>query len=163
MFCFSGTISQNLLIEIGDSLKNKLKQREENNSTIIKVFSIFVEQAQNILHYSAEKEQQITENNCGNGVVLVGREALSYYVLCGNFVENQIVPRLQQQLSALQEMSKEELKVYYKEQRKKDAPETSKGAGLGFIELARKASQPLEFDFQTVNTKFSFFALKVII
>ena len=163
LFCFSGIISQNLLVEIGDNLKNKMKQKEENTTTTLKVFSIFIEQAQNILYYSAEKEHQTIENNCGSGIMIVGYEQSHYYVSCGNLVENRIVESLRQQLQALQQMDKEALKAYYKEQSKKDAPLDSKGAGLGFIELARKASFPIEFDFQSIDAKFSFFALKVTI
>jgi len=159
LFCFSGIISQNLLVEIGDNLKNKMKQKEESTSTTLKVFSIFIEQAQNILYYSAEKEHQTIENNCGSGIMIVGYEQSHYYVSCGNLVENRIVESLRQQLQALQQMDKEALKAYYKEQRKKDAPLDSKGAGLGFIDIARKTGQKLIYSFLTINEKRSFFIL----
>lgn len=164
LFCFSGVLSQTLLTEIGGNLKDKMKQKEEDSSTILKVFSIFIEQAQNILHYSAEKDLPTTEKSgCGHGIMIVGYEQDGYYVSCGNLIENNSVTQLKQQLQALQTMDKEQLKAFYKEQRRKDPPSDSKGAGLGFIELARKASRPLEFNFQPVDTKFSFFALKVTI
>ena len=53
-FCFSGPVSQDLLVEIGSTLKQKMKLEEASNSTVIRVFSMVVEKAQNIIHYSAE-------------------------------------------------------------------------------------------------------------
>lgn len=164
-FCFSGPISQDLLVEIGDTLKNKMKLEETNTSTVTKVFAMFVEQVQNIIHYSAEKiplDQPQAE--LSSGIVVVGYDNPHYYVLCGNMVDDETVEKLRQKLTVLQNMTKDELKRYYKEQRKKKTPDDdSKGAGLGFIELARKAVKPIEFDFQKVNADYCFFSLKTII
>jgi hypothetical protein len=164
-FCFSGPISQDLLVEIGDTLKNKMKLEDTSSSTILKVFSMFVEQTQNIIHYSAEKISNKPEETTelSSGIIVVGYENDHYFVLCGNMIDNESVKTLHEQLTTLQNMNKDELKRYYKEQRRKGTPETSKGAGLGFIELARKAVKPIEFNFQEVDDKFSFFSLKTVI
>lgn len=159
--CFSGHISQELLVEIGDSLKLKMRQEDVNSSTILKVFAIFIEQAQNILRYSADTvTRPAVEQKLGGGIMMVGYEQQRYYVICGNVVENKHIPKLKDYLEALKNMSKEELKQFYKERRKSELPEDSRGAGLGFIELARKASSPIEFNFRTIDEVCSFFALK---
>ena len=59
-------------------------------------------------------------------------------------------------------MSKEELRALYKEQLRADPEEGSKGAGLGFMEIARRASKPIEFDFTDLGD-YTFFALKATI
>ena len=48
-------------------------------------------------------------------------------------------------------MNKEELRALYKEQLRAEPEEGSKGAGLGFMEIARRASKPIEFDFTDVD------------
>ena len=78
-------------------------------------------------------------------------------------VKKEAVASLCEQLTKLQNMSKDELKRYYKEQRRKESREDSKGAGLGFIELARKSVKPIEFDVKPIDEQLSFFALKTII
>ena len=78
-------------------------------------------------------------------------------------VKKEAVAALCEQLSKLQSMSKDELKRYYKEQRRKESCSDSKGAGLGFIELARKSVKPIEFDVKKIDEKFSFFSLKTVI
>ena len=60
-------------------------------------------------------------------------------------------------------MSKDELKALYKEKLRADPEEGSKGAGLGFMEIARRASKPIEFDFADVDRDYAFFALKASI
>jgi hypothetical protein len=164
-FCFCGPISQALLVEIGDTLRYKMKLEETSSATIIKVFSVFVEQAQNIIHYSAETTPvtEIGNSQLRSGIIIVGYEQEHYYVLCGNMIANQMVNPLQEQLDKLQKMNKEELKQYYKQQRKEKTPQESKGAGLGFIELARKSIQPIDFYFQPVDHNYTFFSLKTII
>ena len=164
-FCFSGPLSQDLLVEIGDTLRNKMAQEEASSSTILKVFSMFVEQAQNIIHYSAERIPLDTpdQTTLSSGIIVVGYEDQRYYVLCGNLIDNEAVSTLREQLTKLQQMNKDELKRYYKEQRKQEAHESSKGAGLGFIELARQSITPVEFNFQQVDNNYSFFSLKTAI
>ena len=160
-FCFSGPISQALLMEVGDTLRNKMAREKTSPSIILKVFAMFVEQAQNIIHYSAEEvASNQSEDGLRNGIIVVGYNNGHHYVLCGNMIENQDVSILSEQLNKLQTMNKEELKIYYKEQRRKAPHEKSKGAGLGFIELARRSITPIQFDFRKINENQSFFSLK---
>ncbi|HHC24848.1 MAG TPA: hypothetical protein ENK58_05450 [Desulfobacterales bacterium] len=60
-------------------------------------------------------------------------------------------------------MSQDELRKYYKEQRRKKPDARSKGAGLGFIEVARKAGRPIAFDFRKADGDFYFFSIKTVI
>jgi hypothetical protein len=46
---------------------------------------------------------------------------------------------------------------------KKDVLPDSMGAGVGLIEMARKASRPLEYSVEKIDDKFSFFELRVIV
>jgi hypothetical protein len=163
-FCFGGPMSQELMVGIGETLRNKMKLDEANSSTIVKVFSMFVEQSQNIIHYSAEKTPPDEDKSeLSSGIIGVGYDAGHYYVLCGNMVKKKAIAPLCEQLTKLQSMSKDELKRYYKEERRKKSRPDSKGAGLGFIELARKSIKPIEFDVKQIDDQFSFFSLKTVI
>jgi hypothetical protein len=170
-FCLSGPISQNILAEIGDTLKQKMKLEETDKSTVLKVFSMLVEQSQNIIHYSAEKipagqgrqDESARDIAMSLGIIAVGFEEGHYFVLCGNMVENEDVGYMESKLDRLKSMDKAELKKLYKRQRRMESEENSKGAGLGFVEVARRASKPIEFDFEPIDDRHSFFSLKAII
>jgi hypothetical protein len=166
-FCFSGPISQDLLVEFGSVLRQKIQMGESRNSVALRVFSMVVEQAQNIIHYSAERCPRTNasekDEELSIGIIAVGYEGGHYFVLSGNMIESDKVEGLRKRLTELRTMSREDLKKHYKEQRKIGPDSTSKGAGLGFIDMAKKSSRPIEFDFKKINEKFSFFSSKTVI
>jgi Family of unknown function (DUF6272) len=90
----------------------------------------------------------------------VGRSAGGFVVRAGNLVEKADVERLRHNLGQIRDADKDVLKAMYKETLKSEPEEGSKGAGVGFIEIARRASKPIEFDFADVDDRFSFFALE---
>ncbi len=166
-FCFSGPISQDLVAEIGNTLEQKMRLENASNATVVRVFSMIVEEAQNVIHYSDEKfptgEPREDSDDLSLGVIAVGYENGHYFVSCGNMIETFKVNHLREKLMILKNMDKEALKEYYKEQRRQKPEQGSKGAGLGFIEMAKKASSPLQFYFKKVDDKYSFFSIKTII
>jgi hypothetical protein len=166
IFCFCGPTSQAVVEGIGETLRQRMELEGVGASVINRVFSVFIEQIHNILHYSGEKipDDQTIEGELRFGIVLVGTWEGRYYVRCGNFVLNRHVGTLTELLEQLRGMDKDELKTLYKERRRStEAPDNSKGAGLGFIEMARKASEPLKFDFTAADDDRSFFSITTII
>lgn len=163
-FSYAGPISQGLVDEISFLIKAKI-QNESTSSMAIRVIVIFVEQIQNVMNYSASRKiYEIDEKKeLGDGICIIGEENENYYVLCGNLIDNNKVNNLKEKIDMLNKMDKEELKQYYKQQRRKQPPMDSKGAGLGLIDLARKAKMPLEYNIKGQNDTLSFFSLKVII
>jgi hypothetical protein len=164
-FSLSGPISQDLIVEIGDILKHKMRLEDASKSTILKVFSLLIEQSQNVIHYSVEKlpsKQNINEE-LHFGIIIVGFADGHYYVIVGNLINNEDIDRLENKLKKIIVLDQNQLKDFYKTERKKERDKISKGAGLGFIEIARKACKPLEYRFEKIDNKHSYFTLKTII
>ncbi|MBF0471485.1 MAG: hypothetical protein HQL48_08925 [Gammaproteobacteria bacterium] len=160
IFCYSGPITQELTEVIGHVIRTKPEINQDRPNLSLKVFSVFVEMVQNVLNYS----ETLTEEHHHEereGVVVVGRDEKGYYVLCGNQIDPASVERITKRLETLQQMDKDALRKHYKEQRRKDPDEFSKGAGLGFIEIARKA-ESFEFSFAPISPKTTFFSLKAL-
>ena len=166
-FCFNGPISQNLVTDIGAILVQQMNVEKASKTTMVRTFSMLVENAQNIIHYSDEKSSEENsvegEQDFPHGIIAIGYEDGHYWVLSGNVIESDKVERLRKKLTKLQTMDKGELKKYYREQRRKEPDEESKGAGLGFIEMAKKASRPIEFTFKQIDEQLFFFSLKTVI
>ena len=72
-------------------------------------------------------------------------------------------PRLRQRLAEIAALSPDELKALYRQKLKEDPDVDSKGATLGLIEIARRASAPIEYDFFEIDTQTTFYGLKVFI
>lgn len=164
---FSGPMSQDLMVEMGAILKTKMTLEGASQPTILRAFSILVELNQNIIHYSAEeistRQRDNSESTTGCGIIAIGNENSHYFILSGNVVKRLDVPRLKEIISGLNALDDEQLKKHYREQRKKEPDQSSKGAGLGFIEVARKATGPMEYDFSEIDRDQSFFSLKAVI
>jgi hypothetical protein len=164
LFCFCGPVSQDLIAELGGIIKETMKLDNAGTDTILQTFSILIEHAQNIIHYSAEKITTAgidqSPDDIPAGIIAVGHENDYYYTICGNIVPDSSVPRIEEKLTKIQEMTREELRFYYKKQRRQEPETESRGAGLGFIEISRRASKPIEYKFRKLDNNFSFFTIK---
>lgn len=160
IFYYSGYLSQKMLKSIGDVIKEKLSYEDINSSTIKRIFSVFVEQTQNIIKYSSERIY-IDNSELSQGVIILGSENSNFFLECGNLVSKDVSKNLKTELIKIQGMDKDELKSYYKEKLKSDSSYT-KGAGIGLIDIARKSTKPIEFDIKE-QSQNSFFFLKAFI
>ena len=126
---------------------------------------MYKRQAQNIIRYSAEKVSaaQASPIELSSGMVTIGTENGRFFIVCANTVLADDAPRLREKLERLQKMDKEQIKAYYKEQLREPPEETSRGATIGLIEIARRASEPIAFDFEPIDANAYFFCMKVSI
>ena len=166
-FRINGPISQDLLVEICDTVARKMKLDNIDTATIIKVHGAIVELSQNIIHYSGERvvdpKQPADGNELGLGIIAIGCHNNRYVVTSGNLIENARVGPLKQLLERLRAMDREQLRRFFLDQRKNSPPSGSRGAGLGIIDVSRKACEPIEFEFRPVDDKVSFFCIKITI
>lgn len=163
MFAYSGYVSEAVLSGVGEALKQKLSTEDADTKTIRSVFAIFVEQMQNIIRYSAEGDEKAADFELRYGVLTVGTLDGQYEVQAGNLILARDRERLLTRLSDISAMDKDQLKTAYKERLRAGPDDTSKGAGVGFIEIARRASAPLSYDFLDIDAEHAFFALKASI
>jgi hypothetical protein len=171
IFAYSGYVTEAVLMGLGEALKQKLTIEDAGTKTMRSVFAVFVEQMQNIIRYSADREgprpdsrsQGVTSPELRFGIMTIGREAGSFVVRAGNLLEKADIKQLRIKLEQIRNADRDQLKAMYKENLKSEPEEGSRGAGVGFIEIARRASKPIEFDFADFDDHFSFFALEAAI
>lgn len=162
LISFSGRFTQEIIEELGDAVKKYLENEATSQNDTFNVFSMFIEQTQNIKNYCAQKEGGFLGDRIANsGIVAIGRSEMGYFVSSGNLVETADVKPLVEKLDMITAQDKAGLKKLYKEQIRKEIPEGSTGAGLGLIDMARKARQPLKYSLMKVDEEVSFFMLQV--
>lgn len=169
LFYYSGFLSNNVIAAMGDTLRNALNAQGSKGSTTRKVFSTFVELAQNVLNYADEIQAGPDGSVLSRGAVTIGVVGEHYFIICGNDIDNEYAHRVKERLEALRAMSPDEIKRAYKQQLRSpstDPESNSKGAGLGLLTVARDASAPIEYclvdDHDSPHGKVSFY-LKAII
>lgn len=153
-FCYSGPLTEKILTAISVAVRLEIVENAGDERTEKKVFGNFVEQAQNIIRYSSEKTTQ-DDQTSGVGTVALSMSDNSVLVEAVNAVDENQKDTLTRNLEALRKMDSAELKSAYRNRLKDGPPEGSKGAGLGFIEIARK-SDMWDFEFVKEHGKILF-------
>lgn len=167
IFYYFGYFSQNIITAMAEAVKLRLEQSGTAGPTRRRLFSSFVEMAQNIIHYSSDalSPPQQLDKELRHGSVCIGVDAEGrHFLLCANHIAIDQAETLRQRLETLRTMTLDEIKASYRESLRSDSPEDSKGAGMGFLTMARDASEPLEFEFQnTGDAATAMFFLKTTI
>lgn len=163
LLTFSGSFSHSLIEELGMAMRRHLESDQVHRSAIMDVFSVFIEASQNIRNYTNQSLTSEAQSTMRSSIVVITRQQESYEVNAGNIIKNTDVATLQKRLEHLITLNKAELKELYKENLRKKREPQDLGAGLGLIEMARKASEPLGFNFTQVSASYSFFSIRVVI
>ncbi|VCU72180.1 hypothetical protein PIGHUM_04276 [Pigmentiphaga humi] len=162
MLCFNGPISRSLIEEIGNALRNYLEAEHVQPSSAMDVFGTYIEMTQNIRHYASA--HGYAEHEATATVVVANKDSGRHVVSAGNVVETADGHALVDRIEALARLDKAQLKASYKEQlRKPREADISSGAGLGLIDIARKASEPLSASLREISPGRSFFSLRAVI
>ena len=157
IFYYVGYFSQNIIAAMSDAVRLQLAVSGVDGATRRKLFSSFVEMAQNIIHYSSDaltpptQDDSQSRGQLRHGSVCISMVDEHYRLMCSNPVATARVEQLRATLEPLRTMTLEQIKAAYKETLRAEAPEGSKGAGLGFLTMARDASAPLEYNFQPID------------
>jgi len=165
---YSGPIWADGIGSMAEMLIKRLEYDGIPLSALQSVFSAFVEQMNNILMYSAEKKYRENTDRkrreVSKGIFVLAVRNSAYIVQTGNFVTPSSAEILKARLDHLNTLDKKELRQYYKQQLLADNnnPE-SKGAGIGLIEIARRASEPIDYKFETLDDGRIYFSMYVTI
>lgn len=164
--CFRGPVSQDLLRTLVKAIKIKLDKDDINFATQTKVFAIVVELTQNIINYSDEiiSFAELGVPQVRMGTIIIRNASGTIFISSGNLIKNAKLPRVRDRIDKiiLIQNNKNDLKTFYKEQlhqKRGDDPE-SKGAGLGFAELARKSSA-IDYAIKNMDEEYSLFSVNV--
>ncbi|QEP44925.1 hypothetical protein D5085_18360 [Ectothiorhodospiraceae bacterium BW-2] len=163
IFCYCGFISEDLLASIGNQLRGKLEQDEVDKKVARTVFHLFVEQVQNVIRYSVEPtEKTALMLDSRYGLAMIGELEGEYFVTCSNMIRSDEAPKLSGNLEHILSLSGAELKQLYREALRGETPEGSKGAGVGFIDIARRAKSFI-YDIEPIDSDYSYLSLKAFV
>ncbi|NBC29324.1 MAG: hypothetical protein GVY29_04955 [Spirochaetes bacterium] len=163
MICFNGPFSHSVIEQLGDAVRNYLQSANAPQDSVADVFSVFIEQAQNLKNYAASTSLGADEYSPErNGTLAIAREEGRYIVSSGNIIRNEEVTPLRQRLAEIASADAEELKKMYKKRLREPVAE-GEGPGLGLIFMARKSPEPLRFSIREHGKGTAFFTIGVVI
>ena len=140
IMAYNGEISDELMVSLGVILKNHFEAMGEGQKKSRSVFSVFVEQVQNLIWHTRGEERAA-------GMIVIAEQDNQVSLVCGNRIEPETAEKLKQTLESIQGVDKETLRQLYREGLSKSGSHEGPGAGLGLLQLARQSTQPLSFSF----------------
>lgn len=153
---YEGEFTQEITKSVLSMAEKNLDSIGEEQNIKRKVFNVMVECLQNICKHADSMKREEERR----AIFMIGKENDSYEITSGNYILNSSIEGLKSKLDQINSLDKEGLKVLYKELIKTSELSEKGGAGLGFVDIARKSGQKLEFDFEGVNDENSFFSFK---
>jgi len=125
-----------------------------------KLLKVFIELAQNIAYYSAEKSTLTSDKKSGIGTLVIGEFENSYLFVSGNAVRNDDVIPIIEKCEKINSLDHDSLREYKREQR--NLPQGEKGsAHIGLIQVALVSSNPLNFEVTPIDEDHSYFSIAV--
>ncbi|MFN8257886.1 MAG: SiaB family protein kinase [Bacteroidales bacterium] len=155
-YIYRGLFTANITDNILALAESNLVKKEDLRALRRKVYNVMVEGLQNITKHQADIDVSI-ENN--NGVFVLKKENLKYFITTGNLIENENIASLTAQIEQVNKLDEEQLKAYHRQVLIDGKISSKGGAGLGLIDMARKSGNKLLYAFEKVDEKYSYFYL----
>ncbi|MEA2028894.1 MAG: SiaB family protein kinase [Campylobacterota bacterium] len=158
IFAFSGHVSYSIVSTVGTAVREELGQ-DGSNKELYNVYYVFVELLTNIMNYSTKRKDD--ESASGTCFVTQDKNTQKYTVCSGNMINSSHEDMLREKLDKINSLDDVELKAYHKEVRRAGKDKHNKGAGLGFIEIARKVGKKLKYEITKIDDNSSYFEIHV--
>jgi hypothetical protein len=148
-----------MLIQLTDKMLLKQNTRLRFKKKII---NILVECLQNSFHYTTQLSENEDDAKIAKSPFLIlSKQDEVCTVFTGNYVSNERAAILKEKVANVCDLDDEELQQYYIKSLNKDELPQSGGAGLGLVDIIRRAKHHVVFDFKEINESYQLFSILV--
>jgi len=149
-----GEFSQELVNTISNDIEMFMLDSNDKKGTVKRMFSILVEGLQNIrLHGEKGKDGHQTS------FFAIDQGSDTYKIALGNLIFSKHNQNIETRITEINKMTREEVKGLYMEVLTNGIISNKGGAGLGFITMAMKSGNKLDYFFDNINDELSCFTL----
>lgn len=159
---YEGEINQSLTKAFAALTEKKLEDGKEDLSITKKVYHVMVECLQNICKHS-DDSQKDSEGLVGHGIFMIDEESGCYAITTGNIISQEKYESIKATLDSINALTREEIKAAYVKQMKEGKLSDRGGAGLGFLDMAKKTGNKFQYHLENLGGNKHFFILKTII
>lgn len=159
MLVYEGEVTQTITKAFTSMTDKGFEETADSPKTQKRVYHVMVECLQNICKHADDEETGQPESP-GRGIFMISHDETQYIVTTGNIVANDKVEIIKGMLTRFNALSPDEIKEEYKKMIKESRLSEKAGAGLGFIDIVKKTGNNIEYYFEKINDKTSFFIQK---
>jgi hypothetical protein len=158
---YEGEFSQEITKSVLSMTENSFNTEKVDESVKKKVYNIMMESLQNICKH----EFKGTENKIPNSEsqFMISSTENQYHILTGNAIEKSIIEIIKQKIDQVNSLDADGLKQLYKEARLNSTISAVGGAGLGFIDIARKSGNKISYHFKPLTDNIYYFTQMVTV
>lgn len=143
IMAYNGSVSDELMVTLADILKNRMEGLDDAKRSRT-VFSVFMEGMQNLIWHGRT-------TNDATGMVCISQQDNEITIVCGNRIARADSVKLRETLEQLQSADKDTIRQLYRDGMSRSNEHEGPGAGLGLLEIARRASHPISFAFMDID------------
>lgn len=151
---YEGEFTQEITKSVLAMAERNMDSSGEESSIKRKVFNVMVECLQNIVKHADEVEHN------HSAIFMIGKQEDEYIIASGNPTRSATAGPLKAKLDQINSLDKDGLKTLYKDIIKNTEISDKGGAGLGFVDMARKSGRKLEYEFLDMDNGDVFFCLR---
>ena len=155
---YEGEFTQEITKSVLSMAERNLESVGEAENIKKKVFKVMVECLQNICKHADDHVEEIIDPSA---IFLIGRNDDEYAIFSGNTITKENRDFLDGKLGQINSLDKQGLKELYMEMIKSAKLSDKGGAGLGFVDMARKSGNQLDYCFVEMDNDNYFFCLKI--
>jgi Family of unknown function (DUF6272) len=155
MVAHIGAIEQDMVNTLASFVENQLLNLGTPKNAVKRIFNIVIEALQNICIHGEK-------NSDGNPFTyfIIGRDGNVFTIYSCNIVKNSNAIKLNERLTNLKSLNDGNLKQLYMDVLSNGELSQKGGAGLGFITIALKSNNNIDFAFDKLNDSISLFTLQ---
>lgn len=162
MLVYEGEITQTITKAFSSMTEQNFDDQIDSSTTQKRVYHVMVECLQNVAKH-ADEETTGEPEIPGRGIFMISDTENQYTVTTGNIVSNDKIDTIKGMLDKFNSLKPDEIKDEYKRMIKESRLSEKAGAGLGFIDIVKKTGNKIEYHFDKINDKTSFFIQKSVI
>ena len=155
---YTGSFDSQILSVIAKNVENKFSKDPLLNK---KLFKIFIELAQNIALYSAERVSHSKDTiYSGYGSIFIKEFEDNYTVYTGNMANIDDINPAIERCKTINSLSRKKLREYKRERRR--MPAGKKGGGnIGLIQISLMANNPIDYKVINIDENKYFYILAI--
>lgn len=160
ILAFTGEFDMKVINALVTSVRDKLNQVETNKFIQRKIYNVMVECLENIFRHSEIALQENAQLR-SFAIFTLRRQGDEYFLVTGNYIQNENVSYLKNTIDTINTLSKEERWEMYREILTQGKLSDKGASGLGIIDIAIKSGSQLEYDFRKITDANTFYMFQV--
>lgn len=158
---YEGEFSQDITKSVLSMTENSFNINNIDEAVKKKVYNIMMEALQNICKHEFKGTLDGLPNS--ESLFMISLSENDYKIITGNAIDEKIIPIVKEKIDQVNSLDADGLKQLYKEARLNSTISEVGGAGLGFIDIARKSGNKISYHFYPLQDNIHYFTQMVTI